>query len=156
MAKLSDKQWRNLRARYEVGASVRELASRYRVSTQLINRKIKEQGWLQDSQGLIDERVSQKILAYEPDDPPVAKELAIEKEADRIYKIKIRHRDEWLDVKDLWQDAIKKKPHNLDDMKFAKLVAETVRIQQEGERKSWGIKDTSDEENVLKVEIIRK
>ena len=54
-----------------------------------------------------------------------------------------RHRQEWRAVFLLRNEAIKERtyaPENSDrKAKLAKIIAETTRIQQEGERKAWGL-----------------
>ena len=59
-----------------------------------------------------------------------------------------RHRQEWLAVTALRDEAAGRRHDDLADAmakaKFAKIMAETVKIQQEGERKAWGLDDLGD------------
>lgn len=52
-------------------------------------------------------------------------------------ELRARHRQEWLDIHDILQEAIAQA--DVDKAKLAKLLAETLKIRQEGERRAWGI-----------------
>ncbi|MEI7606328.1 MAG: hypothetical protein WCJ64_02975 [Rhodospirillaceae bacterium] len=59
-----------------------------------------------------------------------------------------RHRSEWLAVAVLRDESADRRHADLGDAtskaKFAKITAEVVKLQQEGERKAWGLDDMGD------------
>ena len=57
-------------------------------------------------------------------------------------ELRLRHKREWLDSRALLQEAIEQE--DADKAKLAKLLAETLKIRQECERKVWGIQDKTD------------
>lgn len=48
-----------------------------------------------------------------------------------------RHRREWDATQTLLEQALA--DHDMETAKLAKLVAETLKIRQEGERRAWGL-----------------
>lgn len=65
-----------------------------------------------------------------------------------------RHRKEWNAPRKLSYDAVKTK--NFDQMKMAKITAETLKIIQDGERRAWGIDSGPDGGGKVTVVIERE
>ncbi|MEI6560158.1 MAG: hypothetical protein WCO00_17305 [Rhodospirillaceae bacterium] len=59
-----------------------------------------------------------------------------------------RHRQEWVEVAALRDEAIALRHEDLSaaygKARFAKITAEVVKLQQDGERKAWGLDDMGD------------
>lgn len=77
--------------------------------------------------------------------PDRSTEAYLEREAaeDKRAEVIARHRMEWRQIAVLRQEALKLRESDLPGAerraKLAKLVAETTKIQQDGERKAWGL-----------------
>lgn len=65
---------------------------------------------------------------------------------DKRAELLARHRKEWKQVAVLRQESVALRIHNaaqaLDRARLAKITAETTKLQQDGERRAWGIDDT--------------
>lgn len=74
--------------------------------------------------------------------PALAQASRIESE-DLRAEVTARHRAEWKNIAILRQEALNLRNTDLDKsmfkMKLAKVAAETTAIQQQGERKAWGL-----------------
>lgn len=87
-----------------------------------------------------------------PDTPPSPEvEQSAREDAENLRaQVLARHRQEWQQVAQLRQEALKKRHHPqlqpggddkaaFDKAKLAKITAEMTAIQQHGERKAWGL-----------------
>lgn len=106
MARLTNKQWVELRTLYEEGGvPVTELAARFGVSRHRIYQKIKNEGWTtepQDSSNLIVMGTAAKLAMITPAGPGLPEGLAhltreqiIAKEAEARAAIVMRQRADW-------------------------------------------------------------
>jgi hypothetical protein len=82
-----------------------------------------------------------------------ALKLADEAAIDRRAEVLGTHRREWLAVRSLAYTAIKLK--DMDAARHMKIVAEALKIVQDGERRAWGI-DTDEKTVAVQVIVNRK
>lgn len=79
---------------------------------------------------------------------------------DERARVLARHRQEWQVVAALRQEGLKERKNDLvgaiNKLKLAKLAAETTKIQQEGERKAWGLDDFGFDPSKLSDEELEK
>ena len=75
-----------------------------------------------------------------PSDPKSHAEItADQKAADLRAAVLARHRTEWAVPRTLLQESILNKERDIGKAKLAKVVAETLKLSQDGERKAWGM-----------------
>lgn len=146
MPRLTKDQWESIRAEREtVGYSFPELASRYGVSYQAIQRRAKEGGWSdgKDVNPAIARKVAEKIAGVVVGDSPVKKAAAIDAEAERRAAVRLRHRKECEQVAALRQEAINHRAESVkvafEKAKLAKILAESLSIQHACENRAWGL-----------------
>lgn len=124
---------------------------------QAVQKKIKEQQWKRHGSlvGIVESaQIKADRLAVGANGsitaaPPVDEsqsamvEAARQESADKRAEVLARHRAEWKQIVVLRQEAINKRraalPESLDALRLAKLAAETTKIQQDGERRAWGL-----------------
>jgi hypothetical protein len=79
---------------------------------------------------------------------PIKEAAAREESVDARSEVLARHRTEWKQVAVLRQEALQVRATDPDRAfaraKLAKITAEMTKIQQEGERKAWGLDDLGD------------
>lgn len=88
------------------------------------------------------------------DDETYAAEARIEAENKRA-ELLVRHRAEWKQVATLRQEAVNLRKEDMrgaqGKIRFAKTVADTTRIQQEGERRAHGLDDVISTEDIKRM-----
>ncbi len=147
MARLTTDQWETIRAEREAGASFPELAAKHGVSHQAIQKRAKRDGWGdgQDVGESVRRKVAEKVAGVVAPCNPKKKAAAIDAAADETAAVVRRHRQEWLQVVKLRQEALAEREADAKDAferaKLAKITAEMTAIQQAGERKAWGLDD---------------
>ena len=150
MARLTADQWETIRARRETGASFPDLARDFGVSHQAIQKRAKHEGWGdgKDVEADIRRKVAEKVAGVVAGCNPKKKAEEIDAEAARRAGVLTRHRNEWVDSRailttamDNHKKAVKytEKKLAFEDLKAAKITAESTRIIQDGERKAWGL-----------------
>ena len=76
---------------------------------------------------------------------PKKKAAAIDAAADETAAVVRRHRQEWVQVAKLRQEALERRvrdpKESFERAKLAKITAEMTALQQAGERKAWGLDD---------------
>jgi predicted DNA-binding protein YlxM (UPF0122 family) len=93
MARLTDSQWADVKARYALGqTSLSELAREFGVSHTAIQKKIKEQGWVKLDANIVQDAIESRAklkleVAKVANDAKVATTL-IDAEVDRLATIK--------------------------------------------------------------------
>jgi len=135
--------WETIRAEYEAGASQSELAKRYGVSRKAIQKHIQAETWMQDVSGAINRLTEAKVAGVVAGCDPKKKAEALDRAADAKAEVIRRHKTEWEEHKRIIQDALKD-DGDFEKAKLAKILAETLKIRQEGERKAWGIQTVAD------------
>lgn len=156
MARLTAEQWAKIRTERETtGVSFRVLANKYKVSDAAIVKRAKSEGWSNgsDCDEIIRRKVSEKVSGLANLADPKKRAAAIEAESDRRAAIQIKHRTEWNPVGTLIREAVRIRKTNskdaVDKVRLAKMIAETLRMKQECERKAWGL-DIVVDPNALK------
>lgn len=155
--KLSNRVWANIRAKYEAGQSGQSLAREYGISQANVNRRAKNEGWTKDIGERLRRRTEEKVAELRDSQSPAKKVKALDAEAGRIAAVRLRHRKEWEQVVALRQEALAlRKPDTINPdredinqaqkdsfnaMKLAKITSEVTQIQQQGERKAWGMEN---------------
>lgn len=118
--------WKTIRAEYEAGTDMDELSRRHGASRATLQRRIRAESWARSLSG---------IAAG----PAEAKVNGMGSAADPKMAVIQRHREEWDKIRNLLDEAVAGK--DPETIKLAKTSAEALRIQQESERKAWGITD---------------
>ncbi len=145
MARLSADQWETVRAEREAGATFGELAGKHGVNKAAIVRRAKAEGWGDGSDigDVVRRKVTEKVTGMSPADPAKKKAEAIDAAADETAAVVRRHRQEWLQVVELREEAVTAREADAKEAferaKLAKITAEMTAIQQAGERKAWGL-----------------
>lgn len=160
MAALSAEQWADVRAKYEVGATMGELSKAFGVDKAAISRRAKKECWIQDVSGTLDRLTIAKVNGIVNTVDPKKKAEALNAAAEQKAAVIERHRREWKKQEALADEAITNA--DFEKAKLAKITAETLKIRQEGERKAWGIKEVSESDggdaifkNVINVRFVR-
>lgn len=158
MAKLTLEQWQEIRAKREAGAKFQELAREYNVTHQAIQKRAKAENWGDgsDVEDVIRRKVAEKVARIRRTENPEKKAEAIDAEAERKAAVISRHREEWGKVTDVIEatvQSLEKKDNRTASglAKLAKTMAEATKIQQEGERKAWGLDIVIDPASLRKM-----
>lgn len=163
--------WGALRRLYEDDAylSYAQIADSVGVTRQAVRQRATREGWQKRlDPGVVHERVSsvgdanftenaaeqgnQAVTVYESnpgdpdqggDQPRAIDAAAVSEAARRRQELLERQRKEWDYARSLVYDAIKEKGKRsaLEKSRYAKTVAEALKVVQEGERRAWGIVD---------------
>lgn len=150
MARLSPEQWEEVRAKREAGASFPALGAEFGISHQAIQKRAKAEGWGdgQDVKVAIVKKVAEKVAGVVAGCNPKKKAEAIDAEAGKAAAVVTRHREEWPKARDMAEKArethanaagMDDKRVAFEDLKAAKIHAETLKIIQDGERKAWNL-----------------
>lgn len=137
---ISSDDWERIRADREAsGASFADLSARHSVSVGAIHKRAKAEGWSdgQDVVEIIRRKVNERTNGIVNVCDPKKKAEAISEAADRVVAVVERHKQEWVEHKNLVDSAVSGKDFEI--AKLAKITAETIQIRQAGERKAWGI-----------------
>lgn len=143
MPRLTAEQWTDVRAEREAGTSFPDLAKKYGVSHQAIQKRAKKEGWSngEDVQEVVRRKVAEKVAGVVATESPKKRAEAIDAAADKAGKIVERHRKDWEQHhKTFGVDAI---AADFLVGKCAKISAEMLAIRQKGERLAWGLDDPS-------------
>ena len=150
MPRLSKEAWAEIRAEREAGASFPELAARWGVSHQAIQKRAKAEGWGDGTNvaEVIRRKVAEKVAGYNPQ----KKTAAIDAAAERAAEVVRRHQEETNAARDRLYSGLKahkaaatkeEKALAFEDLKAAKIAAEALAIIQRLERINWGLEDAS-------------
>ncbi|MBL8408353.1 MAG: hypothetical protein JNJ81_11190 [Candidatus Accumulibacter sp.] len=145
MARLTLDQWSSVRAKREAGASFPALAKDFGVSHQAIQKRAKAEGWGDgsDVEDVIRRKVAEKVAGLVATENPAKKAEALDAEAEKRAAVVTRHRREWEQVVGLRQEALQVRQSDpsaaFGRARLAKITAEMTKIQQDGERKAWGL-----------------
>lgn len=149
MPRLTADQWASIRAEREVGASFPELAQKWGVSHQAIQKHAKKEGWSdgQDVTETLRRRVAERVAGVVAAADPQRKAEAIDAAAERTVAVLETHRAEWAEHRQLFPTAEIKADFELG--KSAKISAEMLRIRQSGERLAYGLDTTETRPTVV-------
>ncbi len=149
MPHLTADQWETIRAEREAGASFATLSARHGPSVGAIHKRAKAEGWGDgvDVAGAVRRKVNEKVNGVVNAVHPKKRAEAIDAAAEETAGVLRRHRQEWLQVVKLRQEALAVREADPQEAftraKLAKITAEMTAIQQSGERKAWGLDDGS-------------
>jgi hypothetical protein len=151
MPRLTADAWETIRAEREAtGESFATLGARHGVSDVAILKRARREGWSDgtDVAEVVRRKVNEKVSGVVSGADPQKKAAAIDAAADETAALVRRHRQEWVQVAGLRQEALAARQADqlgaFQRAKLAKITAEMTAIQQAGERKAWGL-DRSDE-----------
>ncbi|WP_406855205.1 hypothetical protein ABEG18_22090 [Alsobacter sp. KACC 23698] len=161
MARLTAEEWEEIKTRFCVGMSARQLEKQYNVTRQGILQRAEREGWQRTPNGEIQIAVVAKLATTSVTDrSPVAggntptsevtRELVVNQEAERRASMIRQHRAQWEEVTTLRNDALalarKSREGSAeasvrlpDAIAAYKKMAEATAAHQRGERVSWGI-----------------
>jgi hypothetical protein len=137
MPRLTADQWETVRAEREAGSGFRELATRWGVSHQAIQKRSSVEGWNdgQDVGAAVRRKVAEKVAGVVATANPKKKAEAIDAAANRVAQIVTLHQQEWADHREQFGSV----PEHFEAGKLAKISAEMLRIRQDGERRAHGL-----------------
>ena len=154
MPRLKADQWEDIRAEREAGTSFPELAAKYGVSHQAIQKRAKKEGWAsgEEVQEVIRRKVAEKVASVVANDNPQKKAAAIDAAAERSAEVIRRHRDETNAIRERLYSGLKShkaaatrgdKQLAFEDLKAAKISSETLLNIHRAERQAWGIDEAN-------------
>jgi hypothetical protein len=147
MPRLSKETWADIRAEREAGATFPELAAKYGVSHQAIQKRAKAGGWGDgtDVAEVIRRKVAEKVARVVAGANPEKRAEAIDAAAEKSASVVRTHQAEWEDHRARFGSV----PEDFELGKLAKISAEMLRIRQDGERKAWGLDDASAQPTIV-------
>lgn len=152
MPRLTRDQWETIRAEREAGASFPELAAKWGVSHQAIQKRAKAEGWGdgQDVGEIIRRKVAEKVAGVVAACNPKKRAEAINAAAERSAEIIKRHQEESNEIRERLYAGLKahraaetkeQKQLAFEDLKAAKIASETLLNIHRAERQAWGLDD---------------
>lgn len=154
--------WEQVRAEFEAGATIRGLSKTHGVSRAAIQKRAAKEGWAQDAEPAIQRKVTEKVAGVVATCNPKKKAEAIDAEAERRAAVIKRHRDEWSGARERLYAGLtahraakdaKAKALAFEDLKAAKIAAETLQIMQNNERKNHRLDDVPGGGASAKIEV---
>jgi hypothetical protein len=145
--------WQAIRAQYEAGGEAgtcRALARRHGLSHTAIAKRARAEGWTQDLEPAIQRKVTAAVAGAVSAGHPQKAAEAIDAEAARRAEVLKRHREEWNGARERLYSGLRAhkeaasrdaKVLAFEDLKAAKISAETLQIMQAAERKAWRLDD---------------
>lgn len=137
MAKQHD--WAAIRADYENGEVVNDLARKYGIARTQIYRRIRKEQW--DGSALsarVAARARAKADGFDVLDPEV-RDQRVEDAATRLSLLLKKHRDAWETVQEEIVEA--RKNDDFNRLRTLKISCEALRISQDAERRAWFLTD---------------
>ena len=140
--------WGQIRVEYELGASLRELARAHGVSKSAVSKRARSEGWIRDTTGTVRRLAVAKSAgladAVDTVDTvhPKKRAEAVERAADALAAVIQRHKSEWDRHWQIVEEALES--GDFERAKLAKILAETLRLRQDGERRAWGLDGKSE------------
>lgn len=153
MPRLTTEQWADVRAEREAsGTSFGALSAKFGIDQAAICRRAKKEHWGdgQDVAEVIRRKVNEKVNEV-VNVSPAKKAESLDAAAERVAAVVSRHRDEPQAARErvyaglkAHKAAVAKEDKVLafEDLKAAKIAAETLAIIQAMERKAWGLDQT--------------
>lgn len=139
--------WEVVRAGYEAGEDAAALALRHGLTPAGLLRRAKRDGWMRPAEvsaaGADEEMRLSGGPSRQGQDAAAAVGDPVPEPGDRAAVTR-RHRREWEMQRELSDRAAREEDMEL--AKLAKLIAETLKIRQESERRAWGIADRAETE----------
>lgn len=161
MPRLTTDQWQSIRAEREAtGVSFPELAKRFGVSHQAIQKRAKEEAWGsgEDVAKLIRLKVAERVAGLVATDSQKRKVEAIAAAVDRSAEIIRRHQEETNAIRERLNAGLEshKAAHDkeskalaFDDLKAAKISSECLLNIHKAERQAWALDDRDAQPTVI-------
>jgi len=146
MARLSKDDWETVRAEREAGASFPELAAKWGVSHQAVQKHAKAGKWGDGSNvaDTIRRKVAEKVAGVGAGCNPQKKEAALDAAAALVADVVDRHRADTA----VHRERFGAVPKDWDDGKLAKVAMETILLRIKAERASYGLDEVSGSEGI--------
>lgn len=137
MPRLTADVWETVRAEREAGSSFPELAQKFGVSHQAIQKRAKAEEWGDgaDVGEAVRRKVAAKVAGVVATDNPQKKAAAIDAAATKVVAVVELHQQEWSDHRESFGSV----PDSIEDGKLAKISAEMLMLRQKGERSAHGL-----------------
>lgn len=150
MPRLTADTWETVRAEREAGTSFPELAARFGVSHQAIQKRAKAEGWSDgaDVAEVIRRKVAEKVAGVVATANSKKKAEAIDAAASKVAAVVDLHQQEWVDHRDRFGSV----PDTFEDGKLAKISSEMLAIRQKGERQAHGLDDGKEDGKTIIIE----
>lgn len=146
MARLTKDQWVSVRAEREAGASFPELATKWGVSHQAVQKQAKAGKWGDGSDvaEVIRRKVAEKVAGVVAGCNPQKKEAALDAAAALVADVVERHRSDTA----MHRERFGAVPTDFEEGKHAKISMETILLRIKAERASYGLDDTTASEEI--------
>ncbi len=150
MARLTKDQWETIRAEREAGASFPELAAKWGVSHQAIQKQAKGGKWGDGSDvaEAIRRKVAEKVAGVVAGCNPKKKAEALDAAAQIAADVVERHRADTA----MHRERFGAVPVDFEEGKHAKISIEMIAIRIKAERASYGLDENTGGET---IEIVR-
>ena len=150
MPRLTADTWETIRAEREAGSSFPELAAKWGISHQAIQKRAKIGAWGdgQDVGQSVRRKVAEKVAGLVVGCNPKKKAEAIDAAADRAAEVVRRHQDEPNAIRERLYAGLKahklaetkqEKQLAFEDLKAAKIASECMLNIHRAERQAWGL-----------------
>jgi hypothetical protein len=152
-SRLTPDQWAEARAMREAGASLSEVAARVGMDRAFVSRKAQAEQWGDGSDigHLLRAKVTAKSHGIDTGVTVQKREKALESAASKLVAVIARHREEVHAARERLYAGLTahkaaatrdEKQLAFEDLKAAKISAETLMLIQRMERISWGLDET--------------
>lgn len=150
MARLTKDQWETVRAEREAGSSFPELATKWGVSHQAIQKQAKAGKWGDGSDvaEVIRRKVAEKVAGVVAGCNPQKKAQALDAAAQIAADVVERHRADTA----MHRERFGAVPVDFEEGKHAKISIEVILLRIKAERASYGLDDATGSEA---IEIVR-
>lgn len=129
-----------------------DIANILGVIRQAVHRKAKREGWLRVAD--MEEIAQQAQKRADGLSAVAAAQNSTDAAVDLRSKLLERHRDEWKGPRTFIYAAIQN--NDMEKAKVGKVIAEGLKIMQDGERKAWGLDTDKGPTSAVNVTINRK
>jgi hypothetical protein len=148
MPRLTGDQWVEVRAQREAGASFPELAARFGLSHQAIQKRAKKDGWGdgQDVGEVIRRKVAEKVAGVVAAKSAIRKAEIIDAAVDQAAGIVTRHREDWEEHHAVFR--VRGIADDFDLGRSAKICSEMLAIRQKAERIAWSLDDAESKPDI--------
>jgi hypothetical protein len=159
-SRLTPDQWAEARAMREAGASLSDVAAQFGIDRAFLTRKAKAEQWGdgRDVGHLLRAKVTAKSHGIGTGVTFEKREQALESAASKLVAVIERHREEVNAARERLYAGIKahkaattraEKQLAFEDLKAAKISAETLMLIQRMERISWGLDETGGKPEIV-------
>jgi len=147
MARLTKDQWESVRAEREAGASFPELAAKWGVSHQAVQKQAKAGKWGDGSDvaEVIRRKVAEKVAGVVAGCNPKKKAQALDAAAQIAADVVERHRADCAEHRNKFGAV----PSDFEAGKHSKISMETILLRIKAERASYGLDEVAASEGIV-------